>query len=99
MLNFINSKHNVSILKKIHPLYESSFPDDEKVPFFVLKQQAKKDISDIIGIYDENEFIGFVILVFDQDIVFVWYLAIQKEKRNHGYGSQILQRIHMSINE
>ena len=94
MLNFINSKHNVRVLKKIHPLYESSFPDDEKVPFFVLKQQAKKDISDIIGIYDKNEFIGFVILVFDQDIVFVWYLAIQKEKRNHGHGSQILQRIH-----
>ena len=63
MLNFINSKHNVSILKKIHPLYESSFPDDEKVPFFVLKQQAKKDISDIIGIYDESEFVGFVIFI------------------------------------
>lgn len=93
MLIFKNSKQNKQILNEIHPLYESSFPEDEKVPYFILKKQAVKQISDIIGVYDENEFIGFVILVFDLDIVFVWYLAIQPEKRNQGYGSQILQRI------
>ena len=91
MLNFINSKQNKNILKEIHSLYESSFPADEKVPYFILKQKAKKDISDIIGIYDHEEFIGFVILVFDKDIVFLWYLAIQEDKRNKGYGSFILQ--------
>lgn len=94
MLIYKNSKQNNNILKEIHPLYESSFPDDEKVPYFILKQQAKKSISDIIGVYDENEFIGFVILVFDLDIVFIWYLAIREDKRNQGYGSQILQTIH-----
>ena len=94
MLKFINSKSNVSVLKEIHPLYESSFPEDEKVPYFILKQQAKKSISDIIGVYDDNEFIGFFILVYDKDIVFLWYLAIEDDKRNQGYGSQILQTIH-----
>lgn len=93
MLNFKNSKQNKEILKQIQPLYESSFPDDEKVPYFIIKQQAKKSISDIIGVYDNNEFIGFVILVFDLDIVFLWYLAIREDKRNNGYGSLILQEI------
>lgn len=93
MLRFENSKQNKNILKDIHPLYENSFPEDEKVPFFILKAQAKKEISDIIGVYDDQGFIGFTILVFDQDIVFVWYLAIENNKRNQGYGSLILQRI------
>ena len=96
MLIFKNSKQNKNILKEIHPLYESSFPEDEKVPYFILKQQAKKSISDIIGVYDNNEFIGFVILVFDLDIVFLWYLAIREDKRNNGYGSQILQIINQT---
>ena len=96
MLIFKNSKQNKNILKEIHPLYESSFPVDEKVPYFILKQQAKKEISDIIGVYDNQEFIGFIILVYDQDIVFVWYLAIVPYLRNKGYGSQILQIINQT---
>ena len=51
MLEFKNIKQNKEIINQIQKFYELSFPEDEQVPFFHLKNQAETSISDILDIY------------------------------------------------
>ncbi len=93
MLEFRNCKEYKNDLSKIKELYESSFPEDEQVPFFHLENQANTKISDIFGIYDGNNFIGLLVTVYYEDIIFLWYLAIEPSVQNKGYGSLILKEM------
>ena len=93
MLDYISLKADLQVSKFIEPLYIKSFPLDEQVPFDILKNQALKPISDLIAVFDHKIFIGLLSLVYFEDIVFIWYLAIEESKRNLGYGSKILQEI------
>lgn len=92
MLEFRNIKTNKEEISKIQELYESSFPKDEQVPFFHLEDQAYSPISDIFGIYD-NHFIGLLVTVYYEDILFLWYLAINPNLQNRGYGSLVLKQV------
>ena len=50
MLTYISIKENKKISKEIKELYESSFPEDEQVPFMILKHNAKKTNADLYAI-------------------------------------------------
>ncbi len=91
MLKFISYKDDMSVAKLIKPLYISSFPKKERVPFFLLKQKAKKQVADLCAIYDDNTFIGMCYTVFHNDIVYVFYLAICEECHGKGYGTEVLK--------
>ena len=95
MLIFKNIKEDKKDIYKIKELYESSFPEDEQVPFFHLENQAYTSISDIYGVYD-HEFIGLLVNVYYEDILFLWYIAIEPKFQNKGYGSLILKQIQNS---
>lgn len=91
MLTYISIKENKKISKEIKELYESSFPEDEQVPFMILKHNAKKTNADLYAIYDKDCFIGMLSTVYYKDIVFLWYLAIKEEYRGKGYGTKVLK--------
>ena len=93
MLGYVSLKDDIKVSKLIKPLYERTFPSDEQVPYEILEKQAFKPFSDMLAIFNQDEFIGLLSLVYYEDIVFLWYLAIVEDKRNLGYGSQILQDI------
>lgn len=90
MLNLINTKQTKKYNTRIKKVYETSFPENEQVPFVMLSLKAKGKISDIFAILDEDKFIGMLCVVYHQDIVFLWYLAIIEEERNKGQGSSVL---------
>lgn len=46
-----------------------------------------------ISIYDNGKFVGLIYNIFYKDIVFVFYLAIDKETRGQGYGTKVLESI------
>lgn len=91
MITLINTKNSKIYNKKIKSLYESSFPKEEQVPFFLLSYNARKNISDIFAIVEENKFIGMLCCVYYKDIVFLWYLAIERENRGKGYGTKVIE--------
>ena len=93
MLSFFNISDKREYRKVVKEVYEYSFPKDEQVPFFMLQQKAKGNMSDIFAICDGNTFVGMLCTVYYQDIVFLWYLAIEKSLRGKGYGSQILHEV------
>lgn len=89
-LLFLDIHDSDDLIHRVHLLYESSFPEDEQVPFDILLEQSNSDISDIYAIFDKDVFIGMLCTVYDEDIVFLWYLAVEKSLQGKGYGSQIL---------
>ena len=93
MLKFISIKENENYIPNIQTLYESSFPEDEQVPFFRLKEQAQTELSDIYAIFDKNEFIAMLCTVYYEDIIFLWYIAVEEKYQNQGYGSLILKEM------
>lgn len=92
-LSFININENKQYRKLVKQLYESSFPEDEQVPFLILRNKAKTKISDLYAITDQETFVGMLCTVYHVDIVFLWYLAVTPNMQGKGYGSQILQEV------
>lgn len=47
------------------------------------------------GIYDDNEMVGYVMVIYDYDIpeYDIWHMMIDVSKQGNGYGSQAIQRV------
>lgn len=92
-LDFIDIKNNKECGNKVIKLYNEAFPRDERIPIWLLKILARKDKAKFYGIYDNGKFVGLIYNIFYRDIVFVFYLAIDKKTRGQGYGSKVLDSI------
>ena len=88
-LDFIDIKKN----KKVTKLYNEAFPKDERIPIWLLKILVRKNKAKFYGIYDNEKFVGLVYNIFYKDIVFVFYLAIDKGTKEQGYGTKVLDSI------
>ena len=93
MLRKIAYNGQKELKKLITNLLESAFPEDERPPTNRFFSSLKRKGNELFAYYDEDEFIGFTSLTFYQDICFIFFLAVQEEKRHQGYGGQILEDI------
>lgn len=84
---------NLKDIKVLKSLYYEAFPENERVPLFYLKYKAKKSVADFFLIYDDKSYIGMLYTIYFKDIVFLFYLAVEKNQRENGYGSKILNII------
>lgn len=76
---------------EIKKLYRYSFPLGERVPFFLLKAKARKQLADFYILCDDDLFAGMLYQVYNRDIVYLFYIAIEPSLRGRGYGSGLLQ--------
>lgn len=79
--------------EKVTEIYKKSFPENEKLPIWLLNIMSKRRCVDFLAFYDENIFCGFTYLITNKNTTFVLYLAIDDSIRSKGYGSQILNWI------
>lgn len=93
MIQFVSLKQQKEKLQNIKKLYLEAFPAEERVPFFYLKYKLSRPSADCFHIYADGRWIGFLYIVFYEDIVFVFYFAVQSDVRGMGYGSQILDKL------
>lgn len=77
--------------RRIKKLYMQAFPVSERKPFFIIKRQHKKGLSDVLLVEDKGEFAGLAITMNGSDIVLLDYYAIDESKRDKGYGSAALK--------
>lgn len=84
---------NIHTLLKVRRLYLDTFPDFERLPFWLLMYKSQMKDSDFYVISDDEAFVGLVNLAYYQDIVYVYYLAIDPAQQSKGYGSQILEKL------
>lgn len=92
-LYFVDYRERRGCGSRIQRLYSEAFPKIERVPLGMLKWLAHNGRARLYGIYDETQFVGMMYAVYDRDIVFVFYLAVDKALRGRRYGSRILWAI------
>lgn len=79
------------------PTFESinteAFPPFERVSFNTLFRLAGEMDTDILGVYEEAEPVGFIIIVKSDSCAYVFFLAIDKAVRSKGYGGRVLREV------
>lgn len=75
---------------KIEELYLSSFPKDERFPFWILEECSRENNSNLYAIIDNDKFIGMCYIVNCDNAYYLMYLAVEPSLRNQNYGSKIL---------
>jgi len=86
-------KNNIENSQLLEELYLKSFPKEERFPFWVLKECSKENNSDLLEIYDNDEFVGFCYVVKCDNLYYLMYFAVEPNLRNKGYGSIILKEL------
>lgn len=78
-------------LDEIRALYESAFPENERAPFSVLLRKSRRKNVDFKAYFDGETLVGMTYSVHQDDLTYLFYLAVPEELRGQGYGSEILQ--------
>ena len=90
MLNFEHVTPGFRDIDKVKELYAAAFPARERGP---LEKLVSHDLpgSELIALYDGNEFVGLVSTLTAGDITHIIYLAIRGDLRGHNYGSRAIE--------
>ena len=92
-LTFCEVDRDFAELDKIRELYERSFPDDERIPFVRLLNCLNGErIMEAVCL--DGELIGMTFVFLSGDLVYLAYLCVEEDKRDHGFGSRILRRLY-----
>lgn len=79
---------------KVKNLYLTAFPPEEREPWHVILSLSYQPCVDFSAYYNEDdEFCGLSYCVFNDSLLYVFFLAVDDGVRSRGYGSAILQQI------
>lgn len=90
MLRYVPIDEQGADLAKTEYLFTHAFPEEERPPFEMMLQWAH---DTFFGVYEEDEYVGLVDLIVYQDLVYVFFLAIEPSHRNRGLGTRILSEL------
>ena len=79
--------------KNIKRIYFEAFPKKERMPFLMMVAMSKLWNTNFWGFYDGDTLCGLVYLACNRKIVFVMFLAVDRNLRSQGYGGAILREI------
>lgn len=83
----------LDIKKDVSNLLESAFPIEERPSTDYFFKSLEKKENQLFAYYLNNTFIGFAFLSFYKDVCYIFFLAVEENKRHQGYGGQILEDI------
>ena len=89
----------LDIEKDVSNLLESAFPIEERPPTNYFFKSLEKKENKLFAYYLNNIFIGFAFLSFYQDVCYIFFLAVEENKRHQGFGGQILEDIKKEYSE
>ena len=87
LLDYVPIDQQGQDIQKTQALFESAFPEEERPPFSMMLDWNH---DTFYGVYRDGLFVALVDLICHQDLVYVFFLAIEEENRGQGIGSQIL---------
>ena len=81
--------------KNIYPHYKKLYPFLERKFYWELKKTYKKHITDFIEIFDNELFVGFIIVnhLNNTPLLQLEYLGILSEFQNKGYGTEAIKLV------
>lgn len=81
---------NLKEYNQIINVYHSSFPDNEKLPVWLINLLSIRKNVHFYAFFDESKFWGFAYIIQNEEQTFILYLATNPSIRSGGYGSRIL---------
>lgn len=89
----IDELTSIETIQIIERLYVTSFPEYERLDFrYILNKSSSKDV-DLYAIYDNINFVGFILLLTASNVKLIYYFAIVPQARAKGYGSSVVKEI------
>lgn len=79
---------DVPLLEKLN---NQAFPENERISIDNMFSFSETNGTDVIGIYNNDKFSGFIITMKFRKCVYICYLAVCPEKRSQGIGGQTLK--------
>lgn len=79
--------------KDFRRLFFSAFPPEERPPYCFIKWSLKLGKGELLIAKDSGQFVGFIHLIVYQDLVYLFFFAIDDAVRGQGYGSKILELV------
>jgi len=76
--------------RELRLLYESAFPENEKIPWKYLLRLIEPIHLDFTAYRDQGRFVGFTIVYPGPSFNWLWYFAVEEQLRGKGYGGRIL---------
>ncbi len=92
-LRFEDSFKDKGLLQKAKALYNSAFPKEEKIPWFLLRRAYRRGRAEFLSVLEGEKFIGIAYNVFYGGKVCLFYFAVEDGIRGGGYGSEILSML------
>lgn len=90
MLNYAAPK-GFSQWAEIYKLYRKAFPRSERKPFSIIRRKHWEGKTDIWRFTRDGKFAGLIITINGEDHILLDYLAVDKQQRGTGIGTEILQ--------
>ena len=88
-MKLLEINNNSKYLNTIKEIYHTSIPESERIDFEDLVNHAFPN-SKILGIFNNNNLVGFSFVSVLGEFAYIVYLAIAENQRNNGYGSKAL---------
>ena len=92
-MDFLNIVPGGVGFKGTHRLNMDAFPDEERLDTELLAQLSEQGRLELLGIYDNGNYIGFTVIFHSERSVYVFFLAIDPAWRSHGYGAAVLDEL------
>ena len=92
-MDFLNIVPGGVGFKETHRLNMDAFPDEERLDTELLAQLSEQGRLELLGIYDNGNYIGFTVIFHSERSVYVFFLAIDPDWRSHGYGAAVLDEL------
>ena len=96
MLRFVRIDKKFPEMAKLAALDKEAFPQEEYLSPNELMAMAEGRDFDFWGLFDGENFVGFMAVMLYQNLSYLFFLAIEKERRSKGYGAQALQLLKAS---
>lgn len=85
---------NMPEFGQIKRLYLAAFPDDERAPFPLLAGKARRSNVEWLAIFADKTFVGFFYnVLYGENLVYIFYFAIEENLRGRGYGSAAMSAL------
>ena len=92
-LRTVDVNKDKKLQKQVKRLYLSAFPKEERLPWWLMRLNARRKGIDLTAFFDGERFCGFTSSVTVDDMHFLLFFAVDDVLRGKGYGSAILDKL------